>query len=121
MKRPSLNPLIRTCDGSNPCSLCRSDNAICVFGERKKANDKVYPKGRWAGEELKLEPNDHPFTQDLLMRLGALDGTKGERFEENPEALRQDLAHTCWNAKPGIIQRWLRQPSITSCPLTIFV
>lgn len=33
------------CDGSSPCSRCRADNAICVFGERKKAHDKVYPKG----------------------------------------------------------------------------
>lgn len=35
----------RQCDGANPCSRCRADNAICVFGERKKAHDKVYPKG----------------------------------------------------------------------------
>jgi hypothetical protein len=108
------------CDGSSPCSRCRADNAICVFGERKKAHDKVYPKGYvemleqqqawlvhglqelyrrnlegegWPGEQLKLEPNGHPLTHDLLMRLGALDGTK-ERFEENPEALQQDLWHT---------------------------
>lgn len=33
------------CDGANPCGRCRADNAICVFGERKKAHDKVYPKG----------------------------------------------------------------------------
>lgn len=33
------------CDGSTPCSRCRIDNAICVFGERKKSHDKVYPKG----------------------------------------------------------------------------
>ena len=33
------------CDGANPCGRCRTDNAICVFGERKKAHDKVYPKG----------------------------------------------------------------------------
>ena len=48
----------------------------------------------WPGEQLKLEPNGHPLTHDLLMRLGALDGSKGERFEENPEALQQDLWHT---------------------------
>lgn len=35
----------RQCDGSSPCGRCRSDNAICVFGERKKTHDKVYPKG----------------------------------------------------------------------------
>lgn len=33
------------CDGSTPCSRCKADNAICVFGERKKSQDKVYPKG----------------------------------------------------------------------------
>lgn len=33
------------CDGSSPCSRCKADNAICVFGERKKSHDKVYPKG----------------------------------------------------------------------------
>jgi Fungal Zn(2)-Cys(6) binuclear cluster domain len=33
------------CDGSSVCSRCRADNAICVFGERKKTHDKVYPKG----------------------------------------------------------------------------
>jgi hypothetical protein len=33
------------CDGASPCSRCKADNAICVFGERKKAQDKVYPKG----------------------------------------------------------------------------
>ncbi|KAJ5124656.1 uncharacterized protein N7515_008481 [Penicillium bovifimosum] len=109
------------CDGSSPCSRCRADNAICVFGERKKAHDKVYPKGYvemleqqqtwlvnglqelyrrniegegWPGEHLKLEPNGQPLTHDLLMRLGALDGSKGERFEENPEALQQELWHT---------------------------
>jgi hypothetical protein len=48
----------------------------------------------WFGEQLKLEPNGHPLTHDLLIRLGALDGTKGERFEENPEAFRQDLRGT---------------------------
>lgn len=32
------------CDGSNPCSRCWIDNAICAFGERKRPHDKVYPK-----------------------------------------------------------------------------
>ncbi|CAG8274708.1 unnamed protein product [Penicillium salamii] len=109
------------CDGSSPCSRCRADNAICVFGERKKAHDKVYPKGYvemleqqqswlvhglqelyrrniegegWPGELLKLESNGNPLTHDLLMRLGALDGSKGERFEENPESLQQEMWHS---------------------------
>jgi len=33
------------CDGAHPCSRCKADNAICVFGERKKSHDKIYPKG----------------------------------------------------------------------------
>ncbi|KAM0717567.1 hypothetical protein Q7P37_007419 [Cladosporium fusiforme] len=28
-----------------PCSRCKADNAICVFGERKRSHDKHYPKG----------------------------------------------------------------------------
>lgn len=39
------NILSLWCDGSSPCGRCQSDNAICVFGERKKAQDKIYPKG----------------------------------------------------------------------------
>lgn len=45
----------------------------------------------WTGEALKLEPNGQPLTHDLLTRLGALDHTKGEHFEENPDAMQQDL------------------------------
>ncbi|OJJ78364.1 hypothetical protein ASPBRDRAFT_113742 [Aspergillus brasiliensis CBS 101740] len=116
------------CDGANPCGRCRTDNAICVFGERKKAHDKVYPKGYvemleqqqtwlvnglqemyrralegegWPGEPLKCEPNGHPLTHDLLTRLGALDQTKGERFEENTETMQQDL----WRQNAGHMQR----------------
>lgn len=37
--------ILAQCDGANPCSRCKADNAICVFGERKKSQDKVYPKG----------------------------------------------------------------------------
>jgi hypothetical protein len=33
------------CDGTSPCSRCRGNNAICVFGVRKISHDKVYPKG----------------------------------------------------------------------------
>ncbi|GES65555.1 Zn(II)2Cys6 transcription factor [Aspergillus terreus] len=116
------------CDGGNPCGRCRADNAICVFGERKKAHDKVYPKGYvemleqqqawlvyglqelyrrtsdgegWPGEPLKCEANGHPLTHDLLTRLGALDQAKGERFEENPDAMQQEL----WRQNAGHMQR----------------
>lgn len=33
------------CDGHWPCNRCREDNIICLFGERDKAHDKVWPKG----------------------------------------------------------------------------
>ncbi|BDD63265.1 hypothetical protein MPDQ_003532 [Monascus purpureus] len=116
------------CDGANPCGRCRADNAICVFGERKKAHDKVYPKGYvemleqqqvwlvhglqelyrrtsegegWPGDPLKCEANGHPLTHDLLTRLGALDQRKGEHFEEDTEAMQQEL----WRRSSGYMQR----------------
>jgi hypothetical protein len=45
----------------------------------------------WPGDLLKPESNGHPLTHDLLTRLGALDHSKGERFEENPEVMQHDL------------------------------
>ncbi|KAJ5500536.1 hypothetical protein N7453_009587 [Penicillium expansum] len=106
------------CDGAMQCSRCRADNSICVFGERKKAHEKVYPKGYaekleqqqvWLvhglqalyhcitkgeaqpGDRLNIEPNGQPLTHDLLTRLGALDHFQGERFEENLEILQKGL------------------------------
>jgi len=87
------------CDGTSPCSRCRTDNAICVFGERKKSHDKVYPKGyvemleqqqgqlvsalqemyrrlsaaqAWTGPSLS-EANGHPLTHDILRALNLLE------------------------------------------------
>ncbi|EMD00052.1 hypothetical protein BAUCODRAFT_51110, partial [Baudoinia panamericana UAMH 10762] len=87
------------CDGSSPCSRCRVDNAICVFGERKKSHDKVYPKGyvemleqqqsqlvsglqemyrrlvtarAWSGAPLS-ESNGHPLTHEILAALNLLE------------------------------------------------
>lgn len=62
---------------------------------------RVHDGEGWIGDALKLEPNGHPLTHDLLTRLGALDHTKGEHFEENPEALQQDL----WRQNSGFMQR----------------
>lgn len=45
----------------------------------------------WPGECLKTGPNGHPLTHDLLTRLGALDRTKGERFEDSPDTMQQGL------------------------------
>lgn len=33
------------CDGQLPCNRCCEDNMLCLFGERDKAHDKVWPKG----------------------------------------------------------------------------
>ncbi|KAF2731083.1 hypothetical protein EJ04DRAFT_536867 [Polyplosphaeria fusca] len=90
------------CDGASPCSRCKADNAICVFGERKKSQDKVYPKGyvemleqqqsqlvaglrelysrlqngqSWPGRPLREAQNGHPLTHDILERLDLLHST----------------------------------------------
>jgi hypothetical protein len=55
----------------------------------------------WTGEPLKAESNGHPLTHDLLTRLGALDHSKGEQFEENVESMQQKL----WQQNPGYMQR----------------
>ncbi|KAF1839612.1 hypothetical protein BDW02DRAFT_2795 [Decorospora gaudefroyi] len=87
------------CDGASPCSRCKADNAICVFGERKKSQDKVYPKGyvemleqqqtqlvaglrelysrlqrgeSWPGQPLQEATGGHPLTHDILERLDLL-------------------------------------------------
>ncbi|KAG9677072.1 hypothetical protein KCU95_g16136, partial [Aureobasidium melanogenum] len=87
------------CDGSHPCTRCKADNAICVFGERKKSHDKIYPKGYvemleqqqaqlvaglqetyrrlldanvWPGKPLS-EATGHPLTHDILARLDLLE------------------------------------------------
>merc|ERR1712029_1246389 len=87
------------CDGASPCSRCKADNAICVFGERKKSQDKVYPKGYvemleqqqsqlvaglrelysklrdgqpWPGAPLREAHGGHPLTHDILERLELL-------------------------------------------------
>ncbi|KAI4745670.1 hypothetical protein E4T50_03986 [Aureobasidium sp. EXF-12298] len=87
------------CDGSHPCTRCKADNAICVFGERKKSHDKIYPKGYvemleqqqaqlvaglqetyrrlvdanvWPGKPLS-EASGQPLTHDILARLDLLE------------------------------------------------
>ncbi|KAJ5546947.1 hypothetical protein N7494_004532 [Penicillium frequentans] len=106
------------CDEAKPCSRCRSDNAICVFGERKRAHAKVYPQGYaekleqqqvwlvhalqelyrcitegegWPGDLLTAKSSGHPAIHDLLKRLGALDHPIGQRFEENTELMQKNL------------------------------
>ncbi|KAI9759144.1 MAG: hypothetical protein M1835_000447 [Candelina submexicana] len=111
----------KRCDGARQCSRCKADNAICVFGERKKSQDKVYPKGYvemleqqqtqlitglqelykrtqngqgWKGRPLENNADGHPLTHDILYRLGALKSNANsspESFEENLNAIQQHL------------------------------
>ncbi|KAF2400084.1 hypothetical protein EJ06DRAFT_46166 [Trichodelitschia bisporula] len=87
------------CDGANPCSRCKTDNAICNFGERRKTHDKVHPKGYvemleqqqyqlveavremyrrlqsgegWPGAPLQAAHGGSPLTHDILERLDLL-------------------------------------------------
>ncbi|KAL6707437.1 Fluconazole resistance protein 1 [Coniothyrium glycines] len=98
------------CDGASPCSRCKADNAICVFGERKKSQDKVYPKGYvemleqqqtqlvaglrelysrlqkgegWPGQPLRESSGGHPLTHDILERLDLLHSSSdhGSNYE----------------------------------------
>ncbi|KAK8190890.1 hypothetical protein BKA81DRAFT_285835, partial [Phyllosticta paracitricarpa] len=97
------------CDGSSPCGRCKADNAICVFGERKKSHDKVYPKGYvemleqqqnqlvaglrelyrrlqtgegWPGMPLSDQQGGHPLTHDILERLDLLQPKDGNGLYE---------------------------------------
>ncbi|PGH12574.1 hypothetical protein AJ79_04195 [Helicocarpus griseus UAMH5409] len=108
------------CDGTCPCGRCQADNAICQYGERRKAADKVYPKGYvetledqmqtlvkgiqdlykmileggiWPGEPLR-EVNGKPLTHDILARLGHLkEDSHGnvQHFEEDVDKIQQKL------------------------------
>lgn len=105
------------CDGASPCSRCKADNAICVFGERKKSHDKVYPKGyvemleqqqsqlvaglrelyrrlqdgeNWPGKPLKNSNGGHPLTHDILERLDLLHSTSDTPIKH--EGFEDDLS-----------------------------
>lgn len=109
------------CDGASPCSRCTADNAICVFGERKKSHDKIYPKGyvemleqqqsqlvqglqemyhrmlaanMWDGPTLS-EATGHPLTHDILAAMGLLekkhDSDETIAFEDDVEKLQARL------------------------------
>ncbi|MCJ1393420.1 hypothetical protein MMC18_006294 [Xylographa bjoerkii] len=125
------------CDGTTPCSRCRSDNAICVFGERKKSHDKIYPKGYvemlehqqtqlvsglqelyrrvidgqpWEGHLLNDSYNGRPLTHDILESLGVLQlepQCKSDNFEEDTEKMQKKLVQEGANMMQ-------RRPSVES-------
>ncbi|KAI9738360.1 MAG: hypothetical protein M1834_008861 [Cirrosporium novae-zelandiae] len=103
------------CDGANPCSRCRTDNAICVFGERKKYVEmleqqqaqlvaglqEMYRRAQtgegWPGTPLKEASGGSPLTHDILERLGALkhdshsNAPSPQHFEDDLSALQKKL------------------------------
>lgn len=86
--RPPNRPLI-----NHPHSyveMLEQQQAWLVHGLQEMYRRSTEGEG-WPGDRLKTEPNGHPLTHDLLTRLGALDHTKGEHFEENPETMQQEL------------------------------
>lgn len=70
--------------------MLEQQQAWLVHGLQEMYRRSIEGEG-WPGDRLKPEPNGHPLTHDLLTRLGALDHSKGEHFEENPDALQHDL------------------------------
>lgn len=120
------------CDGSSPCSRCKADNSICVFGERKKSHDKVYPKGyvemleqqqsqlvsgmqelyrrlekakAWEGSKLE-ETNGNPLTHDILAALNLLEPkSEGGREMETFEEDCQKLQSKLLADGSGYVRR----------------
>lgn len=98
------------CDSGNPCGRCKQHNFVCRFGERKKPQDRIYPKGyvelleeqldivttaarelylrsirgeSWPGGPLPPTKDGHPLTHDILERLDLLSSIShdGEPYE----------------------------------------
>lgn len=105
------------CNGASPCSRCKADNAICVFCERRKLQDKVYPKGYvaileeqqeqlvaglrelysrlqngegWPGGPLREAQGGYPLTHDILERLDLLHSTSSSSSSSNYEGFEDD-------------------------------
>lgn len=70
--------------------MLEQQQAWLVYGLQELYRRTIEGEGR-PGDGLKPGPNGHPLTHDLLTRLSVLDHTKGERFEESPEAIQQEL------------------------------
>ncbi|KAI3113868.1 hypothetical protein CBS147330_9818 [Penicillium roqueforti] len=70
--------------------MLEQQQAWLVHGLQELYRCSIEGKG-WSSKHLKLHSNSHQPIHDLLMRLGALNGTKGENFEENLETLQHNL------------------------------
>lgn len=94
---------------SNLRAVC-TDHAFFRYVERLEqqqswlvhALQKLYRRiidGKgWPGDRLHPESNAQSLTHDLLMRLGVIDDSKGERFVESTAALQQVL----WRTNDGM-------------------
>ncbi|GMF73405.1 unnamed protein product [Aspergillus oryzae] len=91
------NPILLGC---RYVEMLEQQQAWLVYGLQELYRRTSEGEG-WPGEPLKCEANGHPLTHDLLTRLGALDQSKGERFEESTESMQQEL----WKQNAGHMQR----------------
>lgn len=92
---PELTNL-RQCDGASPCNRCQSDNAICVFGERKKSHDKVYPKGC----VLLPFPKDHSCSSFPVSYVEMLEQQQDKLVNALQDLYDRNLKRTAWPGSP---------------------
>ncbi|OQO01649.1 hypothetical protein B0A48_12686 [Cryoendolithus antarcticus] len=120
------------CNGEVPCSRCKADDQICVFGERKRSHDKIYPKGyveqleqqqgqmasglrelyqralsdgHWRGSSL-AETDGKPLVHDILAGLGLLlDSKTGDEAEPFIEDFKEMQKHLISNGAPLVHRR----------------
>ncbi|KAH7108827.1 hypothetical protein B0J11DRAFT_239654 [Dendryphion nanum] len=107
------------CNGLSPCTRCKVVNSICVFGDTKKLQDKVYPKGYvemleqqqaqlvaglhvlhsrlqngqgWPGQKLQEGRCRYPSVHDILERLDLLrSSSRNSGFEEDFKTMQLKL------------------------------
>ena len=74
---------LRKCDGSTPCSRCKSDNAICIFGERKRASDiaKKYDNEDYSGIKALREAHENDPEHATKLRYGQEDADDTELWK----------------------------------------
>jgi len=108
------------CDGHLPCQRCLADDQICVFSERKRSKDKVYPKGYVELLESRTQTladalhkvlycqQQHMDISHIIPRsgkivinevLGQLDSLKGVPEMVNSERYTDDLLENFMNSE----------------------
>lgn len=75
------------CDGRKPCTKCVADNKICVYSERKRPRDKVYPSGYVELLETRLDLLSKSLEKLIDLSSAGNDisflKTPGEKFSVN--------------------------------------